>query len=45
MIPKLGVSIHFPLFYLNYKPKYEHLAFSAATYRDEMVKAVVNSKR
>lgn len=40
-----GVSIHFPLFYMNYKPKYEHLSFSAATYWDEMVKAVVNSKR
>jgi len=40
-----GVSIYFPIFYMNYKPKYEHLSFSAATYWDEMVKAVVNSKR
>lgn len=40
-----GVSIYFPIFYMNYKPKYEHLTFSAATYWDEMVKAVVNSKR
>ncbi|MDP2867103.1 MAG: clostripain-related cysteine peptidase [Elusimicrobiota bacterium] len=40
-----GVSIYFPIFYMNYKPKYEHLSFSAATYWDEMVKAVVNSKK
>jgi len=40
-----GVSIYFPIFYMNYKAKYEHLSFSAATYWDEMVKAVVNSKR
>ena len=40
-----GVSIHFPLFYLNYKTKYEHLTFSRATYWDEMVKAVVFSKQ
>jgi len=40
-----GLSIHFPLFYLNYKPKYEHLSFSRATYWDEMIKAVVFSKQ
>jgi len=40
-----GISAYFPLFYLNYKPKYEHLSFSKATYWDEMVKAVVESKK
>ena len=40
-----GLSIYFPIFYMNYKPKYEHLTFSQATYWDEMVKAVVDSKR
>jgi hypothetical protein len=40
-----GISVYFPLFYMNYKPKYEYLSFSAATRWDEMVKAVVNSKR
>lgn len=40
-----GVSVYFPVFYMNYKPKYEYLGFSAATRWDEMVKAVVYSKR
>lgn len=40
-----GISAYFPLFYLNYKPKYEYLTFSKDTYWDEMVKAVVESKK
>ncbi|MDD5210330.1 MAG: clostripain-related cysteine peptidase [Elusimicrobiales bacterium] len=40
-----GLSVYFPIFYMNYKAKYEYLAFSAATYWDEMVKAVVESKK
>lgn len=40
-----GLSVYFPLFYLNYKPKYEYLTFSRDTYWDEMVKAVVESKK
>ncbi|MDD2804266.1 MAG: clostripain-related cysteine peptidase [Elusimicrobiales bacterium] len=40
-----GISVYFPVFYMNYKAKYEYLGFSAATQWDEMVKAVVNSKR
>jgi len=40
-----GVSVFFPLFYMNYKPKYEYLTFSQTTHWDEMVKAVVDSKR
>ena len=40
-----GISVHFPLFYMNYKPKYEYLTFSQATYWDEMIKAAVNTKR
>ncbi|MCM2266407.1 MAG: clostripain-related cysteine peptidase [Elusimicrobiales bacterium] len=40
-----GLSAYFPLFYLNYKPKYEYLTFSRDTYWDEMVKAVVESKK
>ena len=40
-----GLSAYFPIFYMNYKPKYEHLTFSRATYWDEMVKAVVESKK
>ncbi len=40
-----GISAYFPVFYMNYKPKYESLTFSRATYWDEMVKAVVESKK
>jgi hypothetical protein len=40
-----GISVYFPVFYMNYKPKYEYLGFSRSTYWDEMVKAVVDSKR
>lgn len=40
-----GISIYFPVFYMNYKAKYEYLSFSQVTYWDEMVKAVVDSKR
>jgi len=40
-----GLSVYFPIFYMNYKPKYESLTFSRATYWDEMVKAVVYSKQ
>jgi hypothetical protein len=40
-----GVSAYFPVFYMNYKPKYEYLTFSKATWWDEMVKAVVESKK
>ncbi len=40
-----GLSVYFPIFYMNYKPKYEYLSFSRATYWDEMVKAVVESKK
>jgi len=40
-----GVSVYFPVFYMNYKPKYEYLSFSKSTYWDEMVKAVVESKK
>ena len=40
-----GISAYFPVFYLNYKPKYEYLTFSRDTYWDELVKAVVDSKK
>ena len=40
-----GISVYFPIFYMNYKPKYEYLTFSGATYWDEMVKAVMDSKK
>lgn len=40
-----GISVHFPLFYLNYKPKYEYLNFSKATQWDEMLKAVMDSRK
>jgi len=40
-----GLSVYFPLFYMNYKPKYEYLNFSRATRWDEMVKAVMEAKK
>ena len=39
-----GLSVHFPLFYMNYKPKYEFLSFSQATYWDELLRAVMAVK-
>lgn len=39
-----GISVYFPLFYLNYKPKYEYLTFSRSTYWDEMLRAVMAVK-
>ena len=39
-----GVSVYFPVFYMNYVQKYEYLSFSGATYWDEMVKAAVEAK-
>lgn len=39
-----GVSIFFPIFDLNYKPKYEALSFAQATYWDEMLRAVMAAK-
>ena len=39
-----GLSVYFPLFYLDYKPKYEYLSFSQATYWDEMLRAVMAAK-
>ena len=39
-----GLSVYFPLFYLNYKAKYEYLSFSQATYWDEMLRAVMAVK-
>jgi len=40
-----GLSVYFPLFHMNYKPRYEYLNFSKATRWDEMVKAVMEAKK
>ncbi|MBI5744463.1 MAG: hypothetical protein HY952_07940 [Elusimicrobia bacterium] len=39
-----GLSVYFPIFDMNYKPKYEYLAFSKDTYWDEMLRAVMAAK-
>ena len=39
-----GVSIHFPLSYLDYQEKYSRLTFSADTSWDEMLRAVLGVK-
>ncbi|PIS46846.1 MAG: hypothetical protein COT17_06470 [Elusimicrobia bacterium CG08_land_8_20_14_0_20_51_18] len=40
-----GVSIYFPMWYMDYSPRYDRLGFSSATRWNEMVKAVLDSKK
>ncbi len=39
-----GLSVYFPIFDMNYRPKYEYLSFARDTYWDEMLRAVMAAR-
>ena len=39
-----GLSVYFPIFDMNYKPKYEYLSFARDTWWDEMLRAVMAAR-